>query len=437
MVSRIYTPLIPPYSRPAGPAGTTGPAAQAVEEDVRQAPLRWDDNASRRNAPAPQAVQYDHTRKIPLDAVIHDFRNTMGALSVDDHTRAEVAAYLNVVRLQAAKEQPEVPFIKHTLKTAANSLDQFIGKALGQPSRVVKEWVDALLMQDIDYHADIPPEEVQLGASPKTADATTAMDAIADEPTSASVAHGGTEALPADRNGLSRLKTLIENAQADHKAGKHAEADGQLQTALELLDGQNRPDWEGKVLHLRGKFYDRAGRWEEAVSFFGEAAGRFETAQLPRKQAGSLHAMAGILEAHGRLEQAEGAYRQVLALDRASGDVRAQIRSLNDLGGVHLQRGAAEPAIETLDQAAALMRGLDVPPEMAGDIFSNLGAAYRLAGRYDEAIGSYGRSLRAAKTARDRTGYMGTLRQMAAVLLEANQPDKAMAALKRLQAMSV
>src|SRR5690606_21177103 len=98
-----------------------------------------------------QSVQFDQSQKIPLDAVLHDFASTMNALGADEQTRAEVGAYLRVVCLQGNKEHPEVPFIKHSLRTAAGALDQFIAQALGQPSQVVKEWVDALLLQNIDF----------------------------------------------------------------------------------------------------------------------------------------------------------------------------------------------------------------------------------------------------------------------------------------------
>src|SRR5690606_21492406 len=153
-----------------------------------------------------------------------------------------VNAYLRVVRLQGNKEQPEVPFIKHSLRTAAGALDQFIARALGQPSQVVKEWVDALLLQNIDFHTDVRPDEALLSAS-------------ASHPTSQAASSPPSSDNPAwDKH---QLKTLIDAAKVHQQAGQHREADQQLQAALNMLEAhpQPQPELTGKLWSLRGRFF--------------------------------------------------------------------------------------------------------------------------------------------------------------------------------------
>jgi Flp pilus assembly protein TadD len=358
MVSRLYTPLVTPYVRPQGANSNRGAVTSTTDEQPRpysqQAGVDSESADPRRPSSGLQSVQYDRLQKIPLTAVISDFKNTMTALGADDQTRSEVSAYLNVVRLQAAKEQPEVSFIKHTLRTAANSLDQFIGKALGQPSQVVKEWVDALLLQNIDYHADLPPEEVTTAPTSKSTTAETAMqEAFNAEPEA-------TAGL--DTSTKSQIKNLVEQSKVNQQAGKSTEADQNLQDALDLLKDQNRPEWEGKLWQLRGRFADQEGRWEQAVHAFDQAAQHFEAAQCPGKQANTLHAMASILEEHGQLDQAKQAYQQVVALDEQTGNPKTQLRSLNDLGSVHLRQGNARDAITTFEKAANVMKDNAAPP---------------------------------------------------------------------------
>jgi tetratricopeptide (TPR) repeat protein len=432
MVSRVYTPLVTPYSRSQGP--NKGAVSSATDEQKQQLPsqqqagLNGGDHDLRRPSNGLQSVQYDRSQKIPLNAVIHDFKNTMTALGTDDQTRSEVSAYLNVVRLQAAKEQPEVSFIKHTLRTAGNSLDQFISKALGQPSHVVKEWVDALLLQDIDYHANLPPEETAF--TPSATDKPTASVPQTPENTQT------TDEPSISTSVKARLKSLIEQAKANHQASNTTEADQDLQQALELLQGQNRPEWEGKIWQLRGRFADQAGQWSQAISFFEEAAKQFETANLPYKQANALHAIGSILDDQGQLENAKPYYKQVVALDAQHGDAKAQLRSLNDLGSLHLRLGETAPAIETLQRASQIAQSNDFPALVQSDILSNLGAAYRQNRQYEPAIQSYQQSLQTAKAAKDKSRYTTTLQQLAALFVEAGQPDSAMKALQRLKSLS-
>jgi tetratricopeptide (TPR) repeat protein len=433
MVSRVYTPLVTPYARAQGP--NRGAVNSATDEQARPytPPSNQNGDATdlRRPSNGLQSVQYDQFQKIPLNAVISDFKNTMTALGADDQTRSEVSAYLNVVRLQAAKDQPEVPFIKHTLRTAANSLDQFIGKALGQPSQVVKEWVDALLMQNIDYHADLPPEDTTATAKNSAAEAAT------DSPPENAAESSAANAATVDTSTKARIKSLVEESKASQQAGKSAEADQKLQDALDLLKDQNRPEWEGKLWQLRGRFADQDGRWEQATQAFDQAAKHFEASQLPNKQANALHAMASILEEHGQLDQARQAYEQVVALDEQTGDPKAQLRSLNDLGSVYLRQGNSTEAINTFEKAASVMQAHAAPPPVQSDILSNLGAAYRQDKQYDPAIQRYQQSLQAAKASKDKSRYTSTLQKLASLYVEANQPNQAMKALQRLQSLSV
>src|SRR5690606_7161858 len=99
MVSRVYTPLITPYQRSQN-AGN-GRAPVNPEEGKKptwtpQAPIQPETGDAERQSAGLKAVQYNQFQKIPLNDVIHDFKNTMSALGVDENTQAEIAAYLNV-----------------------------------------------------------------------------------------------------------------------------------------------------------------------------------------------------------------------------------------------------------------------------------------------------------------------------------------------------
>ncbi len=430
MVSRVYTPLITPYQRPQQNAGNGNPGS--INPDERRAPAWQPPQPDQQRAPIEsgpsnsglKAIQHNQFQKIPLNDVIHDFNNTMTALGVDDTTQQEVATYLGVVRLQAGKDQPEVGYIKQTLRTAANTLDQYISKALGQPSKVVKEWVDALLMQDIDYKANIAPEEI---APPKA----TSQPPGSQEPETATESPALTK--PETLNVKTQLKSLIETAKTFQSQQQYPQADEKLQTALNLLQDQDKPDWEGKIWGLRGKILDQSGQWQKALNAYEQAANRFAQAQLPQKQSYALQAAASLLEDHGDLQKAKGYYEQVVALDELANDPRTLLHSLNDLGSVALKTGDAAQAIHVLEKAAKFLQTEGVSPAVKSDIQANLAAAYRKNQNYNQAIETYQQSLKTARQAKDKTRYTSGLQQLASLFVEANQPQNAMKALQRLQ----
>jgi tetratricopeptide (TPR) repeat protein len=436
MVSRVYVPPVKPYSRAQGANNGRGPVTSATDEpparQAAQLPREGDSADLSRSSAGLQAVQFSPNQQIPLAAVIGDFKNTMSALGADEQTRSEVTAYLNVVRLQGAKDQPEVPYIKQTLRTAANSLDQFIGKALGQPSQVVKEWVDALLMQNIDYKADLSPDvldEPGQSASSKTANAQATQ---ADSETNTAETEKSATATASTKT---QVKNLIEAARVAQQAGNPSEADQKLQDALTLLEDANRPDWTGKVWRMRGRLLDQNGQWEQAAQAYQQAATGFEQAKLPQKQAQSLQAMASILEDHGQLEQAKTAYQQVVSLDQQFGRPEDQVRSLNDLASVTLRQGHSADAVQTLQQAVKLLTSAKVDAAVHSDIYSNLGTAHQQAQNYPEALQAYQQAMQSARQMRDRERYTSGLQQLATLYVQNNQPDEAMAALRRLKNM--
>ncbi|HEY9688010.1 MAG TPA: hypothetical protein V6C52_13630 [Coleofasciculaceae cyanobacterium] len=448
MVSRVYTPLITPYNRPQGAGQNRGPVSSplddpsggqksATRQALPQVDVQAEGSNARRSSVGLQAVQLDRSQKIPLDAVLHDFRNTINALGADDQTRAEVGAYLRVVSLQGTKDQPEIPFIKQTLRTAAGALDQYISKALGQPSQVVKEWVDALLLQDIDFHTDQPFTDEPAPSAKTAADTPSnpAPEQRDERDESVDSKAQSVETSPLSVTDKTRLKTLIEQAKIEQQAGQPGAAQSRLQEALDLLDGKEHPEWEGKVWHLRGRFYDKSGEWEQAVHAYEQAANRFDAAGRPEKQAQGLQAAASILEEHGQMTQALNYYRQVVTLDEQNAAQTADrsllARSLNDLGSAYLRSGDAGNAVSTLE--AAVRAGDQIPPKAASDIFSNLGAAHRNLKNFDQAEQAYRQSLQAAKAGRDKDRYTSTLQQMTTFYIEANRPEQAMKALDRLR----
>jgi tetratricopeptide (TPR) repeat protein len=391
-----------------------------------------------------QSVQYDRSQQIPLNAVLGDFHKTMTSLGADDATRAEVGVYLRAISLQGGKPEPDVPFIRHTLRTAANTLDQYIGNALGQPSKVVREWVDALLLQNIDFHSDTPfnppghGESVGEKASPEASGSPAGSGKTQ--------AHSSEQAPQntLDTEGKKRLKSLIESAKAAHESGNAEAAANGLEEALAQLKDKGFPEWEGKIHRLYGRFAEGDGAWEKALVAYGQAADCFQSAGRSDREADTRHAMASILEDHDRLTEARDVYRQVLALDeeQTPEDIAAQIRTLQDLGRVDLRLGRTASALDHLTTAVtrsqqAQREGRTLPIGLQVDLLSNLGAVYRRAGQGREATQSYREAARLAQVGEDPALYANTLQQYAAILVEGGRNAEAMKVLQAIGTISV
>lgn len=92
--------------------------------------------------------------KINISQLLIDFNSTLNAIGASEDVENEVKTYLNLVETQANKENPNKKIIVSNLKIAADVLDTYISDTLNKPSKVVKDWVEALLLQNIDFKAN-------------------------------------------------------------------------------------------------------------------------------------------------------------------------------------------------------------------------------------------------------------------------------------------
>jgi len=103
---------------------------------------------------------------IGIKDILKDVTSTMDALGVDDPTRQAVKLYLGAIAHQATETNPSRPLIREALKSVGTVMDRFITTTLKQPSRVVRDWVEALLLQPVQYHdATLDVEAIVAGGA--------------------------------------------------------------------------------------------------------------------------------------------------------------------------------------------------------------------------------------------------------------------------------
>ncbi|MDH4378911.1 MAG: hypothetical protein QE263_03280 [Vampirovibrionales bacterium] len=108
---------------------------------------------------------------IGIKDILKDVTSTMDALGVDDPTRQAVKLYLGAIAHQATEANPSRSLIREALKSVGTVMDRFITTTLKQPSRVVRDWVEALLLQPVQYHdATLDVESIASGGAAPVGD---------------------------------------------------------------------------------------------------------------------------------------------------------------------------------------------------------------------------------------------------------------------------
>lgn len=107
-----------------------------------------EDNSQQQSSPT-------NPHDINISQILVDFRNTIASIGAPAELEQKVGQYISMVEVEANKETPRKETIITNLKTASRMLDDYISLTLKKPSSVVQDWMDAFLLQQVDYKADL------------------------------------------------------------------------------------------------------------------------------------------------------------------------------------------------------------------------------------------------------------------------------------------
>lgn len=91
---------------------------------------------------------------INISQILVDFKNTIASIGASPEIEQKVKEYISMVEIESNQEAPRKETIISYLKTASKLLDDYISETLKKPSNVVQDWIDAFLLQEVDYKAD-------------------------------------------------------------------------------------------------------------------------------------------------------------------------------------------------------------------------------------------------------------------------------------------
>ena len=447
----VTTTLNPMYTGYIANWGTNVPPGQGVQQagqELQQAR----ENSAALNAPTPgdsfgkpnnqdwlpidqrqrdgqqqghQSPEAAINGKISLNTILQDFKSTLDTIQAQDGVtpaiKTEVQTYLQTVNLLGQKDSPSPGFIRQTLKTAAQSLDDFIGNALKQPSTVVGDWLDALLSQDIDYATDGTVQFEMPSGTPQAA--------VSDsKPVSQTLSVEHQE----------QLKTWLAKSQEATDAKDWPQAITTLQQAINVFPPDSHHPAVARLQQRLGSAYLKGNQPDAALSSWQHSIAGYIQHNQPEKAISLGLKTARLAERRGQGQLADQLLSHVSDWNQSlATPVLSQTELLNQMGVLKLSRNDLQGAIPHFEQAVALAKESmtsssteSSSSDLLPDLFSNLGAAYRQAGQLKQSAKAYDRSWRAAQVLKQPSAAQLAREQLASVYLQARQTEKALSLLQ-------
>lgn len=336
------------------------------------------DNRSFKNS---REFEYSPQKTVNIKNIIEDFRKTLAAIDASEDVNDEVSTYLKLVDTQARKEKPSSKLIKANLTNAAGILDEYITETLNKPSKVVTEWINALLLQKIDYKAAPVAEDKAIPDQPETPPAFSPdkQDIVNEQPVKSS---------PENQ----KLENLYKKIEKLTDRGKFEQALLNYDKILPNAQKLGNKRIETKIYLDKAYIYDINKDFPSALKNYHKAANiAFETGNN-RTQAICHYNIGSIYDEFGEINLALNHYYAALSLDGQVENLQAQTRTLNDVGNIFSYQKKYKTAFEHYQVGISLTRETN---DLKGRsyLFSNIGSMFKKTGKDESSLRFYKKSI--------------------------------------------
>lgn len=395
------------YPKNNSPIRTTlTPAYAKVNVNSTAAPVYSNANSAtvtpaNTHSAAPISTKYDTTNvSINIAQILKDFKNTSIAIGTPDDLKEEVNGYLELVEKQVVKDEPNVRLIKSNLMNASTILDNYISETLNKESKVVGNWVDALLKQDVDFKYDenivneqflvkFPEGSTERVAKPAETTQEPAIEQQVQETQTVAqeVQPAVTETkvfIPKD----SELKSLFIQSKKLAYAKEPKKALETFQKALSRAEELGDSDTKSKIYYEIGKIYDDYDYPAQALKSYHKS---LDTQDLNVKTR-AHYSMAQIYDDINQIEPALDHYFVSVGYGGETDNRAAQSTSLAKMGNIFCDM-YEEDAFEYLTTAKDLAAETD-NNKVKGYVSASLGRAYERFGEPQEALKSYSEAVK-------------------------------------------
>lgn len=312
--------------------------------------------------------------------------------------RAEQAYLFRHAVVRDAAYMLHVPTIRAELHlVAADVIEELFGES--EDAAAISDHLAQYRMLSGD-RTHLPREKAQLGAAGERA--SNQYDELEAQRRWARVAGLSV--------GNERFFALLRAGSAARSGGRTAEAEKTFSTVLAEAKAVDDETTQLKAKRALINLYVDVGRLREAEDLV-------ET--VPDGRMESDRARARVLTATGRVDAAERAYLKSLEAARKAGDVETESITLGGMSVLLINAGRAEEGEAYLEQALALVRGVD--RRMEGFWTGSQGVRHAIGGRLDEACSHYALAMEIAHETGDRRSECMWLSYMATNAMERDE----------------
>ncbi len=335
------------------------------------------------------AIDYTST-KVNISQILVDFKNTLTAIGAPKDVEKEVQEHLEQVNLQSNEEKPSRKVITENLRSAAHILDKYIAATLKKPSNVVEGWIDALLLQQIDYKSN---KEVKIKPETKVAEIKTTQEPQVnptektEEPQKAIIAAG--PYLPEN----AELRKIYIKAQKFKEIGKNEKALAAFAKAIKYAKKIDDKKTQAYVFLNVGEIQDASNKIPEALKSLNNAAKLGKNTKEHNLKAKVHFNMGQIYDEVGKFEAAMDHYFAALSFNGECANINSQAMTLNNIGAMHADKFQYKPALGYLKEALILAK--EVPDFNAmGEILNNTAGVFKVSGDDKKALKYYGSAIK-------------------------------------------
>ena len=332
------------------------------------------------------------TTNITISQVLSDFNNTIQAVGTKPELEEEVKTYLNLVEIQAQKETPSANIIKANLRSAALILDEHIAIALNKPSKVVTDWVNALLLQKIDYKLELKTNEEEV-LTPPLASTTQEQQNIQKTSTQKTEKQQTPEKPQKTTHKVNKqLLGFYKYSEELFKAGDIDRALGSYQKTYKVAKEQGDKQIQVRSLLRIGYIQDSKNNIPESLTAYNTASQIANELNDINLQSKAHYNMAIIYDEVGKTEVAQDHYFKAMGLDGETENTSRQITTLNQVGNMFADKYDEKTALVFYQLAFELSKDTDdtknlsVTLSNSADLFKSLGMNEKAIKHYRQAI---------------------------------------------------
>jgi tetratricopeptide (TPR) repeat protein len=418
----IYPAGISPYIPQIKKRNTL--KVQADEEK----PLKpnYDEESSNRQSNSGAQKIAPALKQVNIKQILIDFENTLKAIGANKEIEEEVTGYLGLVEKQAEKEAPSKKIIIGNLRNASEILDGYIADALGKKSTVVKDWVDALLLQPINYKIDksitagfIETVHPEISAKQLIKENSQEDNSQKIQETTETQATTNTQSNdPNIQKNIDKAKELANSGQPQKAMGIYARA---LSYAKKIED----INAQASIFLDVGELQDKGNEVEASLKCFNNAVKLSSKVDNKDCRAKAHAGMGKIYDDFGNYNSAMEHYFAALSFDGENEDLKSQAKILNNIGNMEKLRFENKEALDYYKLGFGLAK--QVPDiDGMGTILSNTAAVYKDTGNPTKALKYYKDSIILDQKSGKTLDVAKSYEKAGDLMIELGKPKKAL-----------